>query len=250
MPMRELEPVKDRVNIQELRYGSFPVGEWLVSRTLVSEDADSQQGLAQAREALTKRGLLVLDAHVANFDIVATAVGLSQAIALQALVAPASAYDLKRNVISRGFLSRLNALPHMELYPIYRDEDLKHRGRRKEYLRAVRENRLKRAQVTYLRRAVEALEQPGSAVLVAAYNGANRVGKDLAPGVERLLRRSPALLSYSAFDWGRMRMSVNFSAELLEFSQDTEARDMLARISWGHKQLIQGAGEGVASWLA
>lgn len=250
MPIPELEPDHRRVNIRDLHYGPVPLGEWLASRTLLSCDSETQKGFERARQVLEERGILVLDAHVTPLDIIATAVGLSEQLELRALVAPVSAYDYLRGFPSKGFLCRLDALWGIELYPVYRSDDLRYPERRGEYQRAVAANRLRKAQVRYLRRAEEALGQPGTVVLVTAYNGANRLGMELAPGVERLLRGAPALLSYSEFERGRMEFRVSLSPELQEFPRDADANDMLTRIYREHHMLMTRADEEVGLSLA
>ena len=163
------------VNFRELRYGLLPVGELLIRLTEASGDVHTQEGLSKASAMLSQRGMVVLDAHLAPFDIIATSIALSEGLKVRSCVAPVSAYDYYFPIIRRGFFSRLGKINGVELFPVYRDQDLEH-WKNKPFQPPKQDWRQRReAVLSYYRRSLSAVAEPGSLVVVAAYNGVNRL---------------------------------------------------------------------------
>ena len=250
MPHPEQSSQNSHVNFRDLRYGLLPVGELLIRLTEVSGDVHTQEGLSKASAMLSQRGMVVLDAHLAPFDIIATSIALSEGLKVRSCVAPVSAYDYYFPIIRRGFFSRLGKINGVELFPVYRDQDLEH-WKNKPFQPPKQDWRQRReAVLSYYRRSLSAVAEPGSLVVVAAYNGVNRLGEDLANGVSRLLKSgSPALCSVSRFDQKSGKFRLFTAEDLLEFPQEVTRNELHRAVHTQHREILgrigamRGAGE-------
>lgn len=230
------------VNIRELRYWGIPLGEILANRTEFSSDEKTQRGLVRANEALDKSGMVVLDAHLSSFDIIATGIALSEKLEIKKLVAAVSAHDYNYPIFRKGFFSRMTSLDGIELYPVYRTDDLEDRKRRVVYEKALNSEGIREAVMQYFKRTQEVIHDPHQIVLVSAYNGVNRLGEKLSPGVKRLLKRGyPGLCSYTVFDRKARKFRSFLTEHLLEFSSETEVSEIYSQILSAHKGLIERA---------
>lgn len=239
----EVEPGQERVNPKEFWYYFLPAGRIFEWRSDLSRDPETVLGLERARDSLDSCGLLVLDAHLRGMDIVMTGIALSKELEIRTLVAAVSAYDFYYPQPQKSFFTKAGRLPGVEFYPVYRDDDVLYDKRRMAHEQAGAEER-RRANWHYIRRAAKVVREPGGVVLVAPYNGVNRMGKNLASGVELLLRRGcPGICTFPVFEPYQLKFHTFISKDLIEFPHGTRVDAMHAQILFQHQALLERARE-------
>ena len=236
----EQKSTSPQVNFGELKYWGFPLGELMIHFTHLSEDSYTRQGLSKARDLLQNRGLIILDAHLTPLDIIATGIAVSENIELEGCIVPVSTYDFYFPFFRKGFFGRINKMDGFELYPVCRVSDSKSWRHKFFFPQELTTRKKREAVLAYHRRTLEVIEEPHKVVLVAAYNGVNQLGNELAGGVERILESGcPALASLAVFDRELLRYKVFLSEDLLQFSQVSQKDEMHTLIHSSHLRLLE-----------
>lgn len=238
------------IPLEELRYFGLPLGRSMEHAFTLFGDRGSLKGLREARELLSNRGLLILDAHLAPLDIIASGVTVSRYLPISTVVLPVSAYDESVRPESRWFFSRLAKIPGVEAYPVFRQRDQEFEGRKEALQQAQEDKREIASNRHFYERALRAARAPHEGVLLTPYNGVHNFGKELTASVHRLMTKwgAAGLCTLSVPDGGiSLQHGIELSYQtfvadsVLRFPPDEQERTMLEEFIGQHRRLAQRA---------
>lgn len=190
-----------RVDARDFRLGPgnlVRAGNVLVSHSELSNDKTTQIGISNAIDALEEGGLLILDAHRTDLDIVFSAARLTQEFELSTFIVPVSKsqYDSKKY---GGKLKKIaETVIGSELYPVVRAEESGKTNREDLHLEDITPEEKNRLNRRYFIRAGQVIKSPHCAAIVAPYGSRHTYRQEVRKGVINLIRRgSPVIFTMS-----------------------------------------------------
>lgn len=227
-----------RVNPLRFHAYGIPVGAIGAGLSRMSEDEATHLGIAKTREILKKEGLVFLDAHGSETDIVTSAIKLSRILPLKTFIAPVAASHMQRKVVGH-LVSQINKVPGVEIYKVFRSEEARRALTTRngqglaDYRTAfgLTRQEVKEANARYERRIVEAVSLPHHAVMIAPYGTRKHKEDDLIRGdVAKLLQTEcAAICTYSEFKKGYPTYRLHTSWRILRFGQES-SREAITRV--------------------
>lgn len=216
-----------RVDPRQFHVGFLRAGDTLMDRSSLSRDEESQKGIRQAREVLSDRGLLILDAHRTWMDIGFSAARLTEELSIENYVIPYAAYLRNRKFYRSLILNIGNQVDGVEMMPVIREEDkmsssgllgIRPRGIKFSKEQEISLNR------KFFKRSLELINdnKPRTAIFLAPYASRKTYRGEVRTGVLGLLRKEISVLTtLSARDSAfKLDHTTFVSGELLRFDRN------------------------------
>lgn len=191
-------------------WGPIPLG-WLFSVRTFCKNPPKQ--MEQLQTTLETEGLTVLDAHFSSTDILASTVAMIYGVHPATVRGPVAASHYYHPLYGRSLLEKLNQLPNVATYPVFRREEKKHGDR--SGLTA-EEKRKKNDE--YLQVVQRELGTANSMSIIAPFGSRRAFGHEIRHGVLELLQtEAPFVCTASLFDWKSMAYWTRIS-DVLRFN--------------------------------
>ncbi|MFH1827000.1 MAG: hypothetical protein ABH812_01025 [bacterium] len=254
MPTLEFRPV----DVREFHIGPFdlfPVGRLLLSYSSVSKTEKTEFGIKSAREILEEEGLIVLDAHRTDIDIVFTGAQLTQKLNLKRFVAPAARYLYDHPRYGPKLKQIEKTMHGVEFFPVVRGEE---RGSTDRELpsKVVDAKEAQRLNNEYFEKARGILSFPHQAVAIAPYGSRYTYKVKVRGGVRELLKEGyPAIVTLSQKQSRKLagiipripHHTLFVFPNVLRFSEDSSDEYISNVVNNVFQELEQMAKDGVSS---
>ena len=182
------------INTRQFTAYGFPIGGFIEGVTRISRDPETVKGVLAAREALSRRGLVILDYHNSLADIVVAAINVTQNLGLTNVIAPFAAKHLRGKLV--GHLGKQVEKTGADISRVFREDEVRmvHTEYKGDYQKAfgVTKEQAREENRAFAQRAERAVHEPRSAIIVAPFGTRQ---KNLTP--ESLIAREVTSLLQS-----------------------------------------------------
>jgi hypothetical protein len=114
-------------DISKIRlYGYFPLGGIIVALSRISEDPVTRKAVSRIREVNTESGIVQLDAHLNQFDIMAAMCGMAKVVPDLQYAAGLMAAKWTKSGVGAELFKAINNKEHLKIQQVMRFEDEKH----------------------------------------------------------------------------------------------------------------------------